>query len=146
MNTKSLAQTMFDLQVAIDNCERADNREWLARHRANLFALCKLLPSGSGIDNGTKLVRVRTQPGAELIELETSFHHMNEQGSYDGWTEHTVRVRPSFSGLNITISGRDRNEIKEYLHDVFHHNLNTPVHFLDGRWVSTDVQLQGAAS
>ena len=124
---KSLVETMFDLQLAIDNCERANNREWLAKHREKLFALCKMLPSGSGIDNGTKLVRVRTTPGAEMVELECSFHHMNQHGYYDGWTEHTIRVRPSFSGLNITISGTDRNEIKEYLHDVYSHSLRERV-------------------
>jgi hypothetical protein len=138
MNPKSLAETMFDLQLAIDNCERTDNHVWLAKHRASLFALCKLLPSGSGIDNGTKLVRVRTTPGDELIELQAGFHHMNDQGSYNGWTEHTIRIRPSFSGLNITISGPDRNEIKEYLHDVYFHVMRMRARFdlVTERWLS----------
>jgi hypothetical protein len=44
---------------------------------------------------------------------------MNEGGMYDAWTEHTIRVRPSLSsGFTLTISGRDRNEIKEYLHEL----------------------------
>jgi hypothetical protein len=45
---------------------------------------------------------------------------MNDGGFYDGWTEHTITVTPSFIGsMNIKISGRDRNQIKDYLHDVF---------------------------
>ena len=143
MEPKTLAATMFDLQLAIDNCERSGNTEWLAKHRASLRALCKLLPSGSGIDNGTKLVAIQAKP--ERIELSCGFHHMNDQGSYDGWTEHTIRITPSFDGINITISGRDRNQIKDHLHEVFSCAMRERVHFLDGRWVSTDVQLDALA-
>jgi hypothetical protein len=50
---------------------------------------------------------------------------MNEQGSYDGWTEHTVIVTPSLAmGYRLRITGRDRNGIKEYMHDVFNAALN----------------------
>ena len=145
MNPKSLASTLFDLQQAIDNCERSNNREWLAKHRASLFALCKLLPSGSGIDNGTKLVRIRTQPGSELIELQCGFHHMNGYGSYDGWTEHMIRVCPSFSGLHISIGGRDRNQIKEVLHEIYHHALTQRVcwDLVKERWIS---EFEGVAA
>lgn len=143
MEPKSLAATMFDLQVAIDNCERTSNVEWSAKHRIALRNLCKLLPSGSGIDNGTTLVSISTKP--ERIKLSCSFHHMNDQGSYDGWTEHTVNVRPSFHGLDVSISGPNRNEIKDYLHEVYAHAMGERVHYLDGRWVSVDVQLASGA-
>jgi len=46
---------------------------------------------------------------------------MNEHGFYDGWTEHRITVKPSLAfGFELTISGRDRNEIKDYLSDVFY--------------------------
>jgi hypothetical protein len=45
---------------------------------------------------------------------------MNDVGYYDGWTEHTVTVTGSLtSGYKMTISGRDRNDIKEYLYETF---------------------------
>lgn len=44
---------------------------------------------------------------------------MNECGYYDGWTAHTITVTPSFSGFNLLISGRDRNDIKAYIRDTF---------------------------
>ncbi len=127
MQPKSIAETLYSLQLAIDNCERSNNREWLARHRESMSALCKLLPSGSGIDRGTRLIRVRSTAGAELIEFECSFHHMSEHGYYDGWTDHMIRVRPSFSGIDIMIGGRDRNGIKEVLREIYHHALTTRV-------------------
>ena len=46
---------------------------------------------------------------------------MDEHGSYDEWTDHTVIVTASLiHGLNIKITGRNRNDIKEYLRDVFY--------------------------
>ena len=56
---------------------------------------------------------------ASRIVLECSFHHMNEAGYYDSWTEHRITVRPTFDSLDIHISGRNRNDIKEYLHEVY---------------------------
>ena len=49
---------------------------------------------------------------------------MNENGFYDGWTDHTLTVRPSLvHGIELEISGRNRNDIKEYLHETFHSAL-----------------------
>ncbi len=76
------------------------------------------LPSGSGIDSGTTIDRDASHD--ELVVLETSYHHMNDVGSYDGWTQHTIRVRPSFlGGFKLSISGPNRNDIKEYLHQTY---------------------------
>lgn len=80
------------------------------------------LPSGSGIDRGTIIDRERSRP--DRIVLVCSFHHMNEHGYYDGWTDHEVIVRPSLAwGFTLRVTGRDRNGIKDYLHDVYMHAL-----------------------
>lgn len=136
MEPKSMAATMFRLQQAIDNTVSSGNVEWRARHSESLAALAKLLPSGSGIDCGTGLVSIRAAM-SEKIVLACSFHHMNEHGMYDGWTEHTITVRPSFDGLNITISGPNRNDIKDHLHEVYAHVLSTLVVWdsASGRWL-----------
>lgn len=55
------------------------------------------------------------------------FHLMNDVGYYDGWTEHTVTVTPSFGGVNLRISGRNRNDIKESIHQAFDTALKTEV-------------------
>lgn len=49
---------------------------------------------------------------------------------YDGWTDHTVIVTPSLrSGFDIRITGRDRNQTKEYLYEVFDSALREVIDF-----------------
>jgi hypothetical protein len=95
-----------------------NGNEWSARHAGTLRTLESLLPSGSGIDSGTT-IDLDASTGEKLV-LRTSYHHMNDGGYYDGWTDHTVTVTASLMfGINIKISGRNRNDIKEYLHQTF---------------------------
>jgi len=135
VSPKSLASTIYDLHLAIENCKCSGNSEWLARHSANLKKLYQRLPSGSGIDNGTTVHEISTTP--ERITLSCSFHHMNDQGSYDGWTEHRIYVTPSFSGLNVRVTGRDRNDIKDYLGEIYMHCMTERVIYdnVKSRWV-----------
>ena len=94
------------------------NTEWELKHKASIDALLEEFPSGSGFDNGTKLDFQKSTP--ENLIFYTSFHHMNENGYYDGWTEHTITIKPSLQfGYRLVISGKDRNDIKEYIHETF---------------------------
>lgn len=115
------------LIAAIANCRKSNNGEWLDKHSENVEFLCKnYMPSGSGIDSGTKIDMDKSTP--EKLVFYTSFHHMNDCGMYDGWTEHTITVRASLQfGIDISIGGRDRNQIKEHLHDTYHHALHQKV-------------------
>lgn len=83
------------------------------------------MPSGSGFDAGTELV-IDVCDDSTLV-FKTAFHHMDEQGSYDGWTEHKVKVTAEFGGFDIYVGGRDRNQIKDYIADTFHYSLNQEV-------------------
>jgi hypothetical protein len=125
--TQPLYRKLAGLLLAIDNCEKSGNSEWQKRHTATLFDLvAKHMPSGSGFDRGTKLLVVSSEP--ENLVFETSFHHMNETGTYDGWTEHLVSVKPSLvHGFTLKVSGRDRNEIKSLISEVFWNCLTTEV-------------------
>lgn len=112
--------------VAMKNCERMNNVEWLQRHGETIKGLVDdHMPSGSGWDCGT------TYDLAEWSESKLvfrgSFHHMNDGGYYDGWTDHTITVLPSFDGIDIAISGRERNDIKDYLGTVFYDALRTEI-------------------
>lgn len=98
---------------------------WLDKWQEYITLLSNHLPSaGSGIDGGTHLALESCTP-AKLV-FHTSYHHM-DNGSYDGWTEHTVTVRPAFAGIKLAFSGPNRNDIKEYLHDVYHTALTADV-------------------
>lgn len=104
--------------------DNTTNEEWKARYCDLLLEIEReCLPSGSGFDNGTKIDHLKSTP--EKIVLITSYHHMNEGGYYNGWTEHTVTVTPSFVfQLNMKVTGRNRNEAKEYIADTFRHVLS----------------------
>jgi hypothetical protein len=112
--------------VAMRNCEKNGNTEWHDKHYERILWLVKnALPSGSGIDSGTKIDFDASNGDApEKIVLQCSFHHMDEHGGYDGWTDHTVVARPSFVlGIDLTITGKDRNDIKDYLSEVYYDAL-----------------------
>ena len=97
-------------------CEKHGNTEWKQAWEELLEKFEELLPSGSGFDAGTKIEHA----SASKIVLRTSFHHMNENGYYDGWTEHVITVIPDLvNGFDLRISGRNRNNVKEYIADVF---------------------------
>lgn len=127
---KTLAQWFASMILAKDNCARmrqqagsdatADHyRDMGAQHSQSLLELTQLLPSGSGIDNGTTFDNARSSDS--VLRFNTSFHHM------DGWTDHVISVRPAFEGMDITVAGRDRNQIKEYLAAEFHECLQQKV-------------------
>jgi hypothetical protein len=113
----TVAQTIASAIQARITCGKRGQTEWQRRHAAAVVWLCAhQMPSGSGFDIGTKIDFDRST--AEKLVFVTAFHHMNETG-YTGWTEHTVTVRPAFSGFTLTISGRDRNGIKEVIAKFF---------------------------
>ena len=90
----TIAQMLVSLLQAIDNCQRTGNDGRI--HAENLNTIVRdFLPSGSGWDNGTTLDRERSTP--EKLVFVGAFHHMDEHGFYDGWTDHTVTVRPSLA-------------------------------------------------
>jgi hypothetical protein len=110
----------------LSNCITSGNTEWRQRAEDDIEQLVKqFMPSGSGIDCGTKIdIDACLRHDGEHLVFTLSFHHMNESGMYDGWTEHAVIVKPSlWHEFDLTVTGRDRNEIKEYLGDVYYHAL-----------------------
>jgi hypothetical protein len=61
------------------------------------------------------------------------YHHMDENGSYAGWSTYKVVVTPSLAfGINVAVRGRDRNQTKEYLAEVYNHWLTSDVKVDDG--------------
>ena len=122
---KTVASEIYSRLTAIENCKKSGNAEWLDKHTEKLIELEKSLPSGSGIDCGTKIDTRDLK--ANQFKLTLSFHHMDENGFYDGWTDHVITVRPSFSGLDLTISGKNKNYIKEYLLDTYYYALTKEI-------------------
>ena len=127
MLTRPLYRAIAEKLQAIENCRKANNAKWEARHSDAIKELVEThMPSGSGFDNGTMLDMTASKP--EKLVFQTSFHHMHESGMYDGWTDHSVTVTPSLaSGFDMRIGGRDRNDIKNYIAECFAEALEIPV-------------------
>lgn len=118
-------QAIASALVAIRNCQKSGNVEWEERHGDNIAALVRQhLPSGGGFDAGTTFdLESNLDDKRERLTFITSFHHMDSNGSYAGWSEHKVILTPSFSGFHMKVTGRDRNAIKDYIGDTFYNAL-----------------------
>lgn len=78
----------------------------------------KQLPYGSGVDAGSS-VNLKLSTGHKIV-IDTAFHHMNENGCYDGWTYHQVIITPCLMfGYKLRVTGRNRNRIKDHLYNLF---------------------------
>jgi hypothetical protein len=122
---RKLYQEIATLLQAIENCKQSNNNEWLEKHSAALLEIEKnYLPSGSGIDCGTKIDYENSTSNKIILFFE--FHHMNDCGMYCGWTEHKAIIRPDLiNGIELKITGKDRNDIKDYLYQEFDSILNS---------------------
>ncbi len=112
---------------ALKTCQQTPVNEFGVRiHSDALEQFEQLLPSGSGIDCGTKINLEKST--AKALWFSFSYHHMNESGMYDGWSEHELVVTPSLQfGIDLRITGRDRNQIKDYLYEVYQHALTDEI-------------------
>lgn len=103
---------------AYKNCIKNENNEWMDKWDDAIQQANDKLPSGSGLDSGCKIVV--SDSNRNKIVIAFSFHHMDQAGSYDGWTDHQLIITPAFiGGFDWRITGRNRNEIKQYLYDLF---------------------------
>ena len=96
------------LQVADarSRCEKTGNTEWEERHwRIIEETLTESLPHGSGID-----VDWHFSITGNFLVCSNSYHNMDENGMYDGWTDFEARIdlryRDMFGKLIIRIVGR----------------------------------------
>jgi len=123
---KKLYQEIASTIVARLNCIERNNTEWCDKHEERILKLvADYMPSGSGIDCDTKIDLDKSDNKKLVFFAE--FHHMNDGGYYDGWTAHYIHVTPSFDDIDLRITGPDRNEIKDYLHETFHYALTQEI-------------------
>lgn len=122
-----LYQMLAHCVLARQNCIEHKNDLWIPKHTESIRDLVhKHMPSGSGWDMGTTLDLSGSKP--DRLVFNGSYHHMDSNGFYDGWTDHAVIVTPSLvHDINIRITGRNRNDVKEYLHQWFHEALTKTV-------------------
>jgi len=104
---------------AMDHC----SDEWYAKYEDELTRIeNNALPHGSGFDSGCEIDTEASRPSR--IVIHTSYHHMAD-GYYVMWTDHDVIVTPSLvSGFSLYVTGRDYQDIKDYIAEMFDFALN----------------------
>jgi hypothetical protein len=125
--TRKVFEIIANKLQAMNNCLEKGNTEWFDKHQDSIKSIVsETFPHGSGFDSGTKLNFDESKP--ERLVFDTGFHHMNDGGYYDGWTEHKVIVTPSLVyGFTLRVTGRDKREIKDYIGECFHQCLNAEI-------------------
>lgn len=120
-------QSIAAAVLSREYCQDRTNVAWATRWSLRLDWLCSNhMPSGSGIDKGTGIDLDKSTP--DRLVLTTAFHHMDDNGCYDGWTEHQIIVTPSLAfGMHLRVTGRNRRDIKDYLADIYRTALSAPV-------------------
>jgi hypothetical protein len=131
---KHIAGLMLAIEICQQKmqhcCQDEERHHWqsvIRTHKANIDLIAReYLPSGSGFDAGTQVDLFNSK--LTKIRLTTRYHHMNENGIYDGWTGHNITLRPTFLGARITaITGKNRNDIKGYIGETILHALEQEV-------------------
>lgn len=130
---KSIDNAVEQLQHSIKSGNKDHEEIW----EDKILWLKDKLPSGSGFDSDTTINIDKSKKNK--IVLETSFHHMDENGMYCGWSHHAITVTPDFlSDFDMKISSKDErspyvkrregslksNGFIDYLWSTFYHVLS----------------------
>jgi hypothetical protein len=106
---------------ALQGCRR-DNanesqRSWESKWEAFIVRASCELPRGSGFDSYPAIDTDDIK--ANRITITGSYHCMDADGYYCGWTDYTVTVKPSLTnGFTMRIVGGD-SDFKDYVHECF---------------------------
>lgn len=88
--------------------------------RDEFVMLQKLLPIGNGIEKECVILLKSTE---KRIVIDTTYRHQINPLEIR-WTDHQIVITPSFEGeINIRVTGKNVDNIKEYLHEVFREAL-----------------------
>jgi hypothetical protein len=127
MKTKLISKIAGIIE-AMENCKKSQNEVWLKNHSQYLAEIEKNhLPHGSGLDVGCNIDLEKSN--SKKIVILTSWHNMNENGYYCGWSDFTINCYPSFRGIELKIIGKDKYYVKEYLYDLFYDVLEREIEF-----------------
>jgi hypothetical protein len=116
MQTINLSKLSIKFQ-AYKNCIQSNNDEWRDKHEDEILKMLESLPNGLGFDTGIEFDWEKSTPLKLVFNFE--YHHLNENGYYDGWTQHKLTITPTFGSYGMRITGRDRNQVKGYFYDIF---------------------------
>lgn len=96
------------------------------------------MPSGSGIDHGTRLDFEKSTPTKLVFTFD--FHHMDQHGFYCGWSSHSLIVTPDFDEFDMRFIGQHPSR-KRWQTQYFHEYLHQTYYFALRREYKYDVDL-----
>jgi|VirMetMinimDraft_7_1064189.scaffolds.fasta_scaffold241884_1 hypothetical protein len=102
------------------------DQHWIDKARDNLeWIQDEILPSGSGFDSGCKILEHSKR---NRIIIQCDFHHMNENGYYDGWTYHTCIITPDLAyDHEMRVTGKNKRDIKNYILDIIYDAIDSTI-------------------
>ena len=103
------------LALAFQAKEVCKDSEILDRWETLIENILSTLPSG-GVFAGTEVEEV----SSKKVVLVTAVHHISEYGYREGVTSHRITFTPTLVGTDIKVSGRNFNDVKSYIAEVFH--------------------------
>ena len=96
----------------------ASQKNW-AKRTKELALLHELLPNGNESRRQQGLSVILLESTEKRIVIGTTYWHETSRE-----TVHQVIIKPSFDGeIAIRITGKNVNNVKEYLHDIFREAL-----------------------
>ena len=126
---RKLYQVIANKLQAMKNLEKDDPNGWYDKHAKSIEDLIKdHFPHGSGFDGDVRIDTNLSNP--EKLVFFAEFHHMNENGYYDGWSTLKVVVKPSLAwGFDFKLTGikRKYRYDAEYYYSMFHSFLETEI-------------------
>ena len=128
MKTKQpLYKILANLVQARLNNIKTGNTDWESKRSKQIESLeTSHFPHGSGFDARTHLDLNRSS--SKCLYIDTSFHHMHQDGFYTEWTDHTIKVTPDLAmGFDLKVTGRNKNDIKDYIGELFSECLDRMV-------------------
>lgn len=123
---KTIAQHLSDHIQAMQNCYSKGKTEpdgWYYKHK-NKVLFCVAYHGYNYLSNFKIDIEASTP---QKLVFTVDYHHMNENGFWDGWTNHKITVKPEFNGFDIRITGEDRNHIKDVLYENVNSFLNEKI-------------------
>lgn len=115
--TETIAARLASALQALANCARLPVNDWGHKlHSATVAGIMRNAPSGSGIDDKVTLTE---HSNARRLVFFVPFHRMDENGFYCGWQTFRVVIVPTFSGIDVAVTGRGDDGTKDWLADVF---------------------------
>ena len=127
---RKLYQVIANKLQAMKNLENMDDPNgWYDKHAKSIEDLIKdHFPHGSGFDGDVWLDFNLSNP--EKLVFSAEFHHLNENGYYDGWPTLKVTVKASLSyGIVFKVTGPKRKYVGDagYFYSIFDEFLETEI-------------------